>query len=205
MWPLPKLMPRSRRKIVRRTMGKEPRVMTRSIIASSTDGGINILDVVDPTVDTGAASTGHVFEGADFNNQCSANSIVKYFNLRIQAAIKSSEAEFRPGWIEYGLVQFENETASPTLPASVTANVGTKTLAELLRTHYRNHCIWTGAIPISVETPVVADLHIKIPPMFCKNKMGTYWRLYVMFRSSKSTDSVTEIRSILSHEYKLYI
>lgn len=198
-------MPRSRRKIKRRTMGKDPRVMTQSIITSSSDGGINQLDLVDPTAPTGSTSIAHSFEGADFANVCSPNSIIKYFNIRLQHAIKSSEAEFRPGWIEYGLVQFENQVVPPVIPASISANVGTKTLPQLLRTHYRNHCIWTGAIPISVETPIVADLHIKIPDKFCKNQMGIYWRCYAMFRSSKSTDSVTETRNIMSSEYKCYI
>ncbi len=197
-------MRRSRR-IVRRTQGKDPRVMCASLITSSKDGGINLHTVVEPTITSGSLGTGHVFEGADFKTECSPNSLIKYFNLRLECAIKSEEAEFRPGWIEYGLIQYENEAATPTVPAGVTSNFGTQTLPELLRNNFRNHCIWTGAEPISVELPRVIDLHIKLPGKYCKNQRGTFWMFFYAFRSSKSTDTVTTVKNIMSHEYKVYI
>ncbi len=198
-------MPRFRRRVVRRTMGKEPRVMTGSIITSSTDGGINEAEIVKPTEVVGTVGTGHAFEGADFKNECAPNSLCKYFNLRAQVAIKSSEAEFRPGWVEYGLVQFENQTATPVLPVAISTQFGTLTLCQMLKNFFRGHCIWTGSAGLSVETPRVIDLHIKIPEKYCKNTRGSFWMFYLAFRSSKTTDTVTTIKTILSWEYKNYI
>ncbi len=179
--------------------------MATSLITSSIDGGINVLDVVIPTVVTGAGTGGHAFEGADFKNQCSPNSVIKYFNLTIQSAIKSSEAEFRPGWIEYAFLRFDNYTATPTVPAGLSASTGTETFPNLCKTWFRGNCVWTGTIPISVETPVAQLIKIKVPDKWCKNMRGSYWQLWVMFRSSKSTDTVTTIRNISSAQYKVYI
>ncbi len=198
-------MPRRGRRVKRRTQGKEPRVMTRSFITSSTPGGINKVIVVEPTQTTGATATDNVFDGADTSHECSPNSIIKYFNIRLQEAIKTDESTQRPGWIEYGLVQFDNQGVEPSIPANITSNVGTQTLPELLRNNYRNHCIWTGAFGLSAETPGVLDLKIKIPDKFCKNQVGIFWVFYYMFRSSDSTDITTTVRNIYSHEYKCYI
>ncbi len=135
----------------------------------------------------------------------SPNSVIKYFNIRLQEAIKSSETEFRPGWIEYGLVQFENQTTTPVTPAAITANFGTLTLPQMLKNHFRGHCVWTGAFGISVELPQTLDLHIKVPDKWCKNARGTHWMFFFAFRSSKSTDTVTTVKNIMSWEYKCYI
>ncbi len=194
-----------RRRIVRRTRGKDPRVMTGSNFTSSIDGGVINYKIVEPTRDTAASGTGTSFATADFRSICSPNSIIKYINIRLQHSIKSDEAEFRPGWIEYGVVQFENQTGDPVTEAAITSNLGTQTLGELLRNLYRNHMIWNDAIPISVETPIVANIHLKIPPKYCKNMRGTFWILFLAFRSSKTTDSVTTVANRISHEYKVYI
>ncbi len=179
--------------------------MTGSIITSSKDGGINELVIVQPTSDAGAAGTQHVFEGADTVNECSPNSLVKYLNIRLQIAIKSSEAEFRPGWYEYALIYYENETTKPAVPASIGTNFGTSTLPQTCRNLFRNHMVWSGAFGISVETPIAENIKIKCPPKFCKNQRGNYWIMYHAFRSSKSTDTVTETKNIASFEYKVYI
>ncbi len=179
--------------------------MTKSVITSAIDGGINIVPVVTPTIDAGQGGGGHTFEGADFENVCSPNSLVKYINIRLQAAIKSSESEFRPGWIEYGMVFFENEKNQPSTESGITSDFGTKTLGQMLKNFYRGHAIWTGCRGISVELPQCIDLPLKIPNKWCKNIRGGYWMFYYAFRSSKSTDTVTTVRFIYSHEYKLYI
>ncbi len=107
-----------RKRVIRRTRGKDPRVLTGSLITSAISGGIGLTPIVIPTEVVGTTGTGHVFEGADTKSECAPNSVIKYFNLRLQTAIKSSEAEFRPGWVEYGLVQFENQTSTP-VPSSI--------------------------------------------------------------------------------------
>ncbi len=198
-------MPRHRR-VKRRTLGKDPRSMVKSLITSQIDGGIGFVETVKPTSTLSAAGGGtHVFEGADIGDTCSPNSIIKYLNIRLQCAIKSDEAEFRPGWIEYGVVLLENQSSAPSAPGTIATNFGTQTLPQMLRNLYRNHCLWTGAEAISADLPRVINLHLKLPDKWCKNQLGTYWVCYYAFRSSKSTDTVTTVKFIYSHEYKVYI
>ncbi len=179
--------------------------MAKSLFTSSIAGGINITPVVSPTANVGITGTADIFENADTQVICSPNSVCKYFNIRLKAAIKSSEAEFRPGFVEYGLIQYENQGGVPLTPSAITSGIGTQTLEEMLRNQFRNHCGWTGAVPISVEMPIVLDMHIKIPSKWCKNQKGSYWMFYYAFRSSKSTDTVTTLQFVYSHEYKVYI
>ncbi len=179
--------------------------MVKSLITSAIDGGINFTSCVIPSADTGTAGTSKAFTNPDFEDTCSPNSIIKYLNIRLQCAIKSSEAEFRPGWIEYGIVLLENEKSAPVVDAGLATNFGTRTLPQMLKNLYRGHCIWTGAEPISVELPRVIDLHLKIPSKWVKLMRGGYWQVYYAFRSSKSTDTVTTVRFIYSHEYNVYV
>ncbi len=179
--------------------------MAVSFFGTSKTEGINVLDVVVPTEVTGITSTAHALEGADFKNECSPNSIIKYINLTIQAAIKTDNAEFRPGWIEYALIHFENENVTPPIPSAISTGLGTETLPNLVKTWYRGHAVWTGSVPISAENPVALPLSIKIPNKWCKNARGTFWKLWVIYRSSKGTDTVTEIKSINSAQYKCYL
>ncbi len=179
--------------------------MASSSIKNVVVGGIALETVMQATTGASTAGTVDIYSGADTKDECSVNAIIKYLNIRLQCAVKDEIAPANAGWIEYGLVRFENEAAVPGLPADITAAIGTQTLGEILDNKYREYSVWSGAVPISLELPVVLDLKIKCPAKFCKVRRGTYWMFFYTFRTHFSTDTLSEIRGLYSHQYKVYI
>ncbi len=196
-------MPRYR-KIRRRTLGKDSRKMAGSRFTSIVTGSVAIQEVMQPTVVASSLGTSDVFENADTKNMVSPNSVIKYINLTLEGGVKDT-APAENGWVEYGLVRFEEQSAVPTVPATISANTGTQTLGELLDNHYRDKSIWNGAVMISREIPLCLNLHLKIPDKFCKCKRGAYFMFFWMYRSVLTTDTTSETQNILSWKYKTYI
>ncbi len=180
--------------------------MSKTKILSILSGATNIEEVASPTINAQATGgVGDVFATADTKNVVSPNSIIKYFNIKLQSGIKEDVTPSHNGWIEYALVRFDEQQGVPALDAGITANIGTQTLGDLCNNLYREKCVWNGSQIISKEVPSQIDLHIKVPDAFCKNRRGTYWMFLYSLRTSKSTDTTTEIKSVYSHQYKCYI
>ncbi len=196
-----------RRKIRRRTLGKDSRKMAGSRIISQVVGAVILTPVIEPTAIISTAGTQDVFENADFNRICSPNSIVKYMNLRFQVGIKKDVlTNEHNGWVEYAVVEFQEQKVNPPpVDAGIAATIGTKTLGEMCDNLYREKCIWTGAFELSLELPRVVDLKIKLPPKFCANKVGRFLCVLYTFRSALATDNNTETRNLLSWQYKVWI
>lgn len=185
------------------TLGKEPRKMASSLIQNALVGAILQHVIIEPTVDAGQTSqTGDVFENADTERRCAANSIVKYVNFIMQVAIKSAQTS-NSGWIEWGLVSIENATALPATPSN--ANFGIRSLGDILSHEFRNRCIMTGAIPVSSQIPVVVPFSFKLPDICIKNQLGKYLIFYWGFRSSDAADVATTARCMTTAMYKCYI
>lgn len=166
-------------------------------------GAPQLIDVLKPTDTVDSGGSKHIFEDADTKEICSANSIIKYINVRLEAGMKSDASN--NGWLEYAFVCFMEQEADPTLNAGITADIGTQTLGDLCVNLYRDKCIWNGAIAISKELPRVLDLTLKIPGKFCKQKRGMYFAFIINHRSTSSTDTTGNMRVIYSHQYKAYI
>ncbi len=192
-----------RHRVKRMTMGKESRQMSRSLLDDNVTGNVSIISIVEPTVVSTTAGTGHTFEGADTKMVCSPNSLVKYLNIRLQSAIRDVAPQ-APGFVEYGVVVFDEATTTPTVPASVSSAIGTTWLGTILRNLYRGKCLWNGAFAVSREIPAVADIAIKIPKVYCKNKRGKYIMLFKAFRTADVSDSTSDCRTFYSHQYNCW-
>ncbi len=177
--------------------------MSRTLLQDNVVDEVTIVNVIEPTVLCGTGGTGHVFEGADTQDKCAPNSIVKYVNIRLESGLRDV-APRAPGFLEYALVFFEEQTAGPTVHASISSAIGTQTLGNICKNFYRGNCIWDGALAISKELPRVLDLKIKLPDKFCKNKRGHYLSFLKTYRSNDVSDTTTDCRTWYSHMYKVY-
>jgi len=194
-------MPKQRFKID--TLGKTPRKMAQSKVLNALPAIMQEHVIIQPTIDAGQTSqTGDVFESADTEKICAPNSIVKYLNFTFELAIKQTQVAFS-GWMEWALVTIENAIATPTTPSN--AQLGIRTLGDVMSHEFRNRCIMTGVIPVSVQSPVAVPLTFKLPDICKKNQTGKYLIMYFAFRSADSADTTTICRSMTQSMYKSYI
>ncbi len=196
-------MPRFRKRVARRTMGKEARMMSKTLLDDNLTLAASIIKIMGPTQFVSAAGTADVFENADTKDLCSANSVIKYINIRLQSGIRDI-APSAPGFVEYAIVLFQKEEAEPTLNAAITANLGTQTLGDLCRNLYRGDCIWEDSFPVSRENPAVANIKVKLPDKCVKTERGKYLMLLKAFRTQDVSDTTSDCRTWYSHNYKVY-
>ncbi len=196
-------MPRFRKRVVRRTMGKEPRLMSKTLLDDNVANTASIIKIMGPTQFTSVTGTGDVFENADTKELCAANSIIKYINIRLESGVRDVAPQ-APGFVEYAIVFFEKQQAEPTLDAGITANLGTQTLGDLCRNLYRGDCIWEDAFRVSRELPEVANIKIKLPNKCMKTERGKYLMFLKAFRTNDVSDTTSDCRSWYSHNYKVY-
>ncbi len=194
-----------RRRIRRRTIGKDARRMSRTLIQTLTAGSVQQVVVMQPTDQVGSSGTADIFENADTLNKVTPNSVCKYINIREELSIKPDIAAAQPGFYEYALVYFDEQQSDPTVDSQISTNVGTQTIGDLCVNLYRGKCVWNGSLAIAKEQPQVLDLKVKIPPRFCKSVRGAYWILIHFFRSAVTTDTTSQMSAVYSHQYKQYI
>ncbi len=178
--------------------------MYRTLLQDNVVDAVTILAIVKPTSNTGTSGSEHVFEGADTTNECAPNSLVKYINIRLESGLRDV-APSAPGFLEYAIIVYEQQTTEPTVPAGITSGIGTQTLGNLCKNFYRGQCIWDGAMAISRELPRVLDLKIKLPTKYCKNQRGKYIMLMKNYRTNDVSDTTSDCRTWYSHQYKCYI
>lgn len=198
-------MPYRRRRIRRRTIGKEPRRMSYTFIQNATVGAVKLINAVVPNEVVDQSGSSSSYDVVDTQRTVGPNSIIKYLNFRLQAGIKAATGNAENGYIEYAVVIFDESQAAPTVDALITANIGTQTLGDMCVNLYREKCIWNGAFGISKELPRCQDISLKVPPKFCKCKTGRYIAFLYTFRSSLSTDTTTQLGTVYSHQYKVYL
>ncbi len=195
----------SHRKIVRRTMGKEARIMSRSALFDIDAGSLTHQVLVKPSVFAGALSgASNVFNEADTEMVVSPNAIIKYINIRFETGLRDVSPA-APGFIEYAIVILDQAGATYVIPAGLTANFGTKTVGDLCRNLYRGNCIWNGSFPVSRELPRVIDMSIRIPDKFCKCKNGQEIVIVIGHHGLNVADTTTEARTYFSTQFKAYI
>jgi len=196
-------MPRYRKRIVRKTMGKEARTMSRTLLDDNTANTGSIITVVEASAVASTTGTVDVFKTSDTQKIVGPSAVIKYINIRLESGIRDV-APMAPGFVEYALVIFDEQDAVPTFDSGISSALGTNTLGELCKNRYRGNCIWEGAFALSREIPAVLDLKVKLPKFCCSQKRGRYIMLLKAFRTNDVSDSTSDCRTWYSHNYKCY-
>ncbi len=192
-----------RRRIVRRTMGKDPIKKSLTVLANvgqgSTPAALNVVNVTERTSD-GASVT--IRDSQNISSAANVGDIVKYVHLVIQAANRDANVEpGDAGWLEWA-VTFQKETIT-SIP---TTNTGTLTLGVIAQRMFRGDCLMTGQIPVGSIQPITQEIMIKIPKNKVKLQLGSNLQFHTFFRSTDSTDMRTDnVRLVKSAFYKLYV
>ncbi len=196
----------ARRRIIRRTMGKDPIKKALTILGNIGPASPMFELVV---CETGAGtrdSTGteqNIREGGTTGNTCNVGDIVKYVNLTIQCGARDSVApeDDTSGWLEWAVVKSKENRVVPQ-----TTNLGVSTLAVVCTNAFRGDCLLTGNFPVGGDQPNSTQIQIKIPKIFCKMQIGSSLVLYMHYRSTNSASVDTDlVRIIASAQYKLYV
>ena len=197
----------ARRRIVRRTLGKDPIKKALSILgnigpATNPNFELVIAEVAAGTRDSSGA-TKNIREGGDTAATCNVGDIIKYVNLVIQCGARDASApeDDTSGWLEWAVVKSKENRVVPQ-----TTNLGTMTLGVVCTNAFRGDCILTGNLPVGGDQPNTVDIQIKIPKIFCKMQIGSSLTLYMHYRSTNAASLDTDlVRIIASAHYKLYV
>lgn len=196
-----------RHKIRRQTMGKDAIKKSTTLVANIGQGTAVPFKHVLCTTNIGArtttGATQNILVEQDTANTAGVGNVIKYINICIEAGPRGLQPDDDSdmGWLEYGIVKFKEVTVDPA-----SANLGTKTLADVLTTNYRGDVIHTGCVPVGFKQPISVDLRIKIPKIFTKLQRGSELVLYCFFRSVNSTDLRSDnLRLVTSALYKIYV
>ncbi len=139
---------------------------------------------------------------ATTGEQCRVGDIIKYINLFLQAAPRSTAttpAESM-GYIEWAFVIVTEGEAELLITST-----GTLTIGNIATNMYRNECIYTGNMPIGLNQPNSQAITIKVPKFKQKLRLGDEWRFYHWFRSWDSTNAdLNNVKTVKSFMYKCY-
>ncbi len=192
-----------RRRVIRRTMGKDPIKKSVTLLANIGSGSpITAFEVISVPDRNAGGTTLSIRDGQDTSSKANVGDIVKYVNFTIQAANRDINVEpADAGWLEWAIVMNKETTA-----ALAVTNIGTKTLGDVSTQTQRGNSLLTGAIPVGSIQPVVQQISIKIPKTMVKLQLGSALQLFCYFRSTDSADIRTDsTRIVLSALYKLYV
>ncbi len=191
-----------RKRFSRQTMGKQGIKKAGSFIANSgpasapttfevlvTEGGARPTSGLETTITEGR-TTGETVNVGD---------IVKYINLVMEVMPRLENLK-NIGFLEWAFVCHKEIDPDPPI-----TNVGTLTLGTICMNMFRGDCIYTGCIPVGIQTPNCQFVSLKIPKNHTSIKLGDQWHLYTYFRTASSVETgTTEIRQVLSFNYKAY-
>lgn len=192
-----------RRRIVRRTMGKDPIKKSNTILENigqgSSPSGMNLIVVPNRSTD-GAVQT--IRDDQDTGVQANVGDLIKYVHITLQCGNRDTNVEAGDtGWLEWAVL-FEKEKAT-TIPSTQT---GVLTLPVIAQRMVRGDCLMTGQIPVGSIQPIVQEILIKIPKNKVKLQLGSSMNLWTIFRLVDSADVRTDnIRLVKSTFYKLYV
>jgi len=194
-----------RRRIIRRTMGKDPikKALTfQSNVGPSTNPvfAFDIIDTANSRDPDGGSQT--IRDSQTTGNSANVGDILKYVNIQIQAGPRDETPEDdNSGWLEWGIVKYKENRVVPT-----NVNLGVDTLPVVLTRAFRGDCLLTGNFPVGGDQPNSQDIVLKIPKVFTKMQIGSVLTLYCHFRSVNSASTSTTLtRLIVSAIYKLYV
>lgn len=145
-----------------------------------------------------------VLENVDTKDIVSPNSVVKYVNILLQSNVTdTAPAEY--GYIEYAIIAYQNETATPTVPAAITSAMTTQSLMDVCRNYFRGNCLYTDVFSMPATIPAVNKIVMKLPLKATKMKRGSHLMLILNFRSRDSTDTTSVSKTIINTMYKAYL
>ncbi len=140
-------------------------------------------------------------QNRDTGNLVNVGDLVKYVNLFLQVGSRQGQAiDDANGWMEWALVCVkETETNVPI------TTLGVQTLGVVCTNMFRNECIFTGSLPVSLEVPNKINIALKIPKTKQFIRIGDEWRFITYMRDLKATSASTgAVRIIKSFMYKGY-
>ncbi len=193
----------ARKKIVRKTMGKEPIKKSSTSLENmgqgSSVGSMQLIVVPERSSDGG---TTDIRDKQNTSTLANVGDIIKYVHIVLQAGNRDTNVEAGDtGWLEWAVTfEKEKETQIPS------TNTGILTLGVIAQRMFRGDCLLTGQIPVGSIQPITQEIMIKIPKNKVKLQVGSTMNLHTLFRSVNSTDVRTDnIRLIKSTFYKLYV
>lgn len=133
--------------------------------------------------------------GRGLAEECNIGDTCKYINIHIQCAgrVASDPNAINAGWLEWGFVCHKGVDAQPTI-----SNIGTFTLGNILTNYFREECIYTGAVPIGIAQPAVAEITLKIPQKKQVLRLGDEWALFYHVRTLSSTETGTTTFKVIT-------
>ncbi len=195
------MVPR-RRRIVRRTMGKDAVKHSNTLIFNAGPGATPAQDIIFTNASGARTTTGanqSIQDVADTSTQVLLSDIIKYVNICIEAAPRAAVAA-NVGWLEWAVVWQQERNLS--IPSTQT---GLRTLGDIATKMYRGDCLFSGCIPVGNVQSIVQEVKLKLPAKSVKIKMASSLSIFYYFRSAISTDTGTDnIRVVSSNIYKVY-
>lgn len=194
-----------RRKVIRKTMGKDPIKKSLTLIASPIGPATNpTAFTVIETIERNADGQSQTIR-ADQNTAQVANvgDIVKYINIHIQTGARDSvdPEDDTSGWLEWAVIKYKETFVQPPI-----TQLGVKTLGDVCTQMFRGDCLLTGAVPVGGDTPNTAEIVLKVPKIQIKQQIGSRITMFVHFRSVNSASTATDLNTtVLSANYKLYV
>ncbi len=149
---------------------------------------------------TPAGNNDTITLGRSLEEECNIGDSCKYVNIHIQAGPRENTGQQNIGWIEWAFCIKKGDVANP-----VNTNLGTNTLGDVCTKYLRNECIYTGAVPVGIAQPAVAEITLKIPKNKVQLKLGDQWILFLIARTISATETATDtFRALTSFNYKNY-
>ncbi len=178
--------------------------MCQSQIENLTSNASNpeqeILIKPSDTAEQGGA--GNQFTNVDTEDTISANTVCKYFNLRLELGANVDST--KQGWYEYAIVLRTDQDTSPLIGVELN-DVNTGSLAKQVVGRYRNKVLWNGAVPINQNQTKVLDIALKIPDKWCKWMRGQYLVLIHYYRGTDTTDTTSVMDVVWTSQWKAYL
>ncbi len=194
-----------RRRMKRATLGKEPRIMGKSLLNTLLTNVPEISQLIVPSEFVSASGTDAILADADTKQICSPNSMCKYINIKFEISSDQETAPENPGWLEYCLVWFDEQKTAPTVDADITSNITTQTLPDICRNLFRGNCIWFDTFPVATGIPICPTVSIKIPTKFVKQKRGRGLAILSNFRSINAAEATSKCKVNYTTSWKCYL
>ncbi len=193
------------KRIVRKTMGKDPIKKSGTLIASPIGpaSAITQFTLIETLARSLSGTEQTIRDSQDTGNTANVGDIVKYINIHIQSGARDSvePEDDTSGWLEWGIVKYKEIFVLPT-----NTNLGVHTLGDILTQQFRGDCLLTGNIPVGGDVPNNAEIILKVPKANIKQQLGSQIILYVHFRSVNAASTASDLNAtVLSFNYKLYV
>ena len=193
-----------RKRIVRKTMGKEAIKKSATLLAviGPSTNPVTSFPLIEVPVRNTVGQQSNIRDVQTTDVDANVGDIVKYINVRIQTGPTDATPEDdTSGWLEWSVVKYRELVTPPS-----NNQLGVRTLADVCTKMFRGDHLLNGAIPVGGDQPSVQDIVVAIPKVAIKMQLGSSIVLYVHFRSTNNASVSTDLNDvILGTQYKLYV